>query len=194
MKKRLFVLAALVMILAILATGTLAYFTTKAVTHNVITTGSVGITVLEHQRLEDGTIETYPEGEVKVMPGSEISKIVTIRNDEAESYIRACIEIIVTRAGENPVVMTVEEASEFMTINVNTSDWLTKEGDTKWLYYKKTVPTGQPTSELFTTVTFDGDSMDNDYMNCRIEINIAGQAVQAANNESTVLTALGWPD
>jgi len=41
---------------------------------------------------------------------------------------------------------------------------------------------------------FDGAGMDNTYQNGTIEIHVAAQAVQTANNAGTALTALGWPE
>jgi len=42
-------------------------------------------------------------------------------------------------------------------------------------------------------VDFNGKTMDNDYQNATIEINVEAQAVQSANNGTSVLTATGWP-
>lgn len=202
MKKKLFVIAALVVVLAILTTGTLAYYSAKAVAHNVITTDSVGITVVEKQLVEneDGEKELvdYPDGEISVMPGSTVSKIVTIRNDQAESFIRACVEIVVMKEGKTPQVLTIDEASDYLSIDLNTDHWKTKENDSKWLYYmdsaeKHSVETGKGTAPLFYEVHFRGDAMDNTFQNSTIEIHIAGQAVQAANNGTDVLQAAGWP-
>ena len=47
MKNKLLVLGAMVCLIAILAAGTLAYFTTNAVTHNVITSGEIDISIVE---------------------------------------------------------------------------------------------------------------------------------------------------
>ena len=43
MKKRILLVAILVICLSVLASGTLAFFTTEAIARNVITTGGVGI-------------------------------------------------------------------------------------------------------------------------------------------------------
>ena len=52
------------------------------------------------------------------------------------------------------------------------------------------------TPKLFDTVTFSKD-MGNDYMNCRFNIIVSAQAVQADNNAigegQSVLDVAGWP-
>ena len=192
MKKKVFAISALLVALAILATGTLAYYSAKAVAHNVITTDSVGITIEEFQS-EDGTLKPYPEEPIEVMPGVEVSKIVTVKNEEAQSWIRACVEIVVTDANGKKMVLTDAEQEKIITLDMNEEYWLRKSGDGKWWYYKEPVNTGASTQALFTTVEFDGPAMGNEYQGSTFEIHIAGQAVQTANNESTVLTAKGWP-
>ena len=49
------------------------------------------------------------------------------------------------------------------------------------------------TEELMTKVSFSGPGMTNEYQGCTIEVTITAQAVQADNNKTTVLEALGWP-
>lgn len=193
MKKKVFVAAALLVVLAILATGTLAYFSAKAVTHNVITTDSVGIHVEEYQD-EDGELKPYPEEPVDVMPGTEVSKIVLIRNDEAQSWIRACVEIVVTDAEGEQMLLTPAQQEKIITLSMNEEYWLRKSGDSKWWYYRDPVDTGKATQPLFTTVAFDGPAMGNEFQGSTFYIHIAGQAVQTANNAATVLTAVGWPN
>jgi len=45
---------------------------------------------------------------------------------------------------------------------------------------------------LFWEVVFSGVNMTNEYQNCTIEIDVDAQAVQTANNGSSVLEAAGW--
>ena len=46
---------------------------------------------------------------------------------------------------------------------------------------------------LMNKVSFDGPTMNNDYQGCTVKVIITAQAVQADNNKTTVLEALGWP-
>ena len=197
MKKKLFVIAAIAIVLSILAGGTLAFYTSDIFVHNVITSNSVGIHIEEYQ-LVDGVERPYP-GDVSIMPGSVVSKRPEVVNDEAPSYIRACVEVVVKLDGERTyTVLSEDEAAEIMTIAMNTADWQRKEGDNKWWYFMPgSVGTGEATTPLFTEVTFKGAEMGNEYMNAEILINIAAQAVQSENNpipaEGTVIDVKGWP-
>lgn len=199
MKKKLFVIAAIAIVLSILAGGTLAYYTSDIFVHNVITSNSVGIHIAEYQ-LVDGVEKPYPTKEdVSIMPGSVVSKRPEVVNDEAPSYIRACVEVVVKLDGQRTyTTLTEEEAAKIMTFTMNTADWQRKAGDNKWWYFLPgSVGTGEATTPLFTEVSFKGAEMGNEYMNAEILINIAGQAVQSENNpipaEGKVWDAKGWP-
>lgn len=61
--------------------GTLAYFTSENTAHNVITSGGVNIEVVEKTQGKDGVLVDFPkEGVRGVMPGSDVSKIVSVKN------------------------------------------------------------------------------------------------------------------
>ena len=91
------------------------------------------------------------------------------------------------------------DSEDVISINYNLgtapTQW-TKNGD--WFYYNKPLAKGESTDPLFKFVDFDGKTMDNDYQNATIEINVEAQAVQSANNAPTVAgdvtTVQGWPD
>lgn len=69
MKKKILLVAAVVMCLAIATAGTLAYFTSEDTAHNVITSGDVNIELVEQTKKEDGTLVEFPEEGIKgVMP------------------------------------------------------------------------------------------------------------------------------
>ena len=72
MKRKVLILSALAMLVALCAAGTLAYFTAEGRAHNVITTGGVGIAVQEWAD-ED---KTQPFEDVTgIMPGMTVTKI-----------------------------------------------------------------------------------------------------------------------
>jgi predicted ribosomally synthesized peptide with SipW-like signal peptide len=96
MKKKMYVIAAILVVLAILGTGTLAYFTTKVVTHNVITSGGVGITLIEE--FPNADKDHKLDG---AMPGGEYRKAAKVRNDEEEAWIRVRVTVTADK-GKNP--------------------------------------------------------------------------------------------
>lgn len=185
MKKKILALVMVLIIGAFAIGGTLAYFTEEETARNVITTGAVDITVIEQTKGEDGKLTDYPTEPQEAMPGSEISKIVTIRNEEAESWIRAKA-VVTVKKGET----VMQYAPEMIRIDYDTEKWTEKDG---WYYYNESVKTGKTTDALFTTVTFDGESMGNEFMDTEITVDVAAQAVQTANNGTDALTAAGWP-
>lgn len=188
MKKKILLAAAVVICLTIAVSGTLAYFTFEDTAHNVITSGGVSIEVVEKTKSTDGAeLEDFPkEGITGVMPGTEVSKIVSVRNNgNSEAWVRVKVDATITPAeaeGEEKL------PSDVMTYTVS-EGWTEKDG---YYYYNNKVPAGESTSILFDTVKF-APEMGNEYQNCRANIVISAQAVQTANNGTTVMDAQGWP-
>ena len=185
MKKKILTVAAIAICLAVLASGTLAYFTAEDQVHNVITSDAVDIAIEEWQDEVGGT--PYPDEPIPVMPGSTVSKIVTVKNNDAESYIRASFEVVITTA--NGGSMTYDP--NVIKVNPDHDEWVEKDG---WWYYNSAVATGAVTEPLFTEVVFDGSNMTNEYQNCTVEVIVYAQAVQTANNGASALEAAGWPE
>ena len=109
MKKRLVIVALLVIGIAILSAGTIAYFTSQDTAHNVITSGGVKITLDEWMDEVGGT--PYPAEPVEVMPGTSVTKIVTVKNQDADAYVRARFDVIIrNRDGKEVKPENHEEA------------------------------------------------------------------------------------
>lgn len=187
MKRKILCLSVIVIMLAILAAGTIAYFTAEGRAHNVITTGSINITVVEQQKGENGTTVEYPtEPITNVVPGAEISKIVTIRNDgKSTAWIRVKVGTEIELAGEG------EANTSLVALNFDDTNWTENDG---YYYYNNPVDPTKSTTALFDTVKFD-PQMGNEYQNCTVNINIYAQAVQTANNnpEGGVTEVKSWP-
>lgn len=190
MKKKVFAIAVIVLALSVLAAGTLAYFTDEAEVHNVITSGAVTIQVEEWQDTEDGRVP-YPDDPVEIMPGTDLSKIVTVKNLEAQSWIRAKITVVITDADGDEMNLTAAQLDAIMDIDLNTEDWT--EGEDGWYYYNAPLGMDEATAPLFESVHFSGPNMTNEYQNCTVEVIVDAQATQTANNGSSALEAKGWP-
>lgn len=185
MKKRLVIVALLVIGIAILSAGTIAYFTSEDTAHNVITSGGVKI-ALEEWADEDCTVP-YPDEPVEVMPGTSVTKIVTVKNQDADAWVRARFDVIIrNRDGKEVKPENHEEAVQIAC----SSKWISK-GD--WYYYADALSADEITEPLFSEVVFDGPSMTDEYQNCTVEVIVYAQAVQSANNGDTPTTAAGWP-
>ena len=192
MKKKLFALATLVVILAALGTGTLAYFTSNATAHNVITSGEIDIDLVETMK-KDGSIEPYPTEPVGgIMPGAAHSKIVEVANTGSNpAWVRVKVDVRI-----NGETVDVNADGSVLSINFNETQWVKIGG---YYYYNAVLPAGETTAApLFTEVEFAGAEMGNEYQNARIEIDVQAYATQSQNNPipegGDVSDVKGWPN
>ena len=88
MKRKLIAAAVAVICLSLLACGTLAFFTDEDTVHNVITSGNIDIELQEWADEEKTT--PFPEDGVSgVMPGTDVTKIVEVKNTGSnDAYVR----------------------------------------------------------------------------------------------------------
>ncbi len=193
MKKKILLLASVAICIAILTTGTLAYFTAEGKATNVITTGAVNIAVEEWQQTENGLVP-YPDEPVEVMPGITLSKIVTVKNLDAAAWIRGKFDVVLYDAAGKEMELTPETISSIISITADSEHWQRKEGDSEWWYYADAVTGGKTTEAFFAEVVFVGDNMTNEYQGCTAKIIVTAQAVQQANNGESVMDAAGWPE
>lgn len=193
MKKKVLVLAMSAIFAVSVVSGTLAYFTTEEKAHNVITTGGVGIEIIEKTKDSNGAEVDFPkEGVNGVMPGTAVSKIVKIKNSGAdEAWIRVTVEADMVNAEGKALPLTIEKNQEPVMEYEVLDGWI--DGGDGYYYYEKPVSAGAYTGILFKEVTFH-PAMDNTYQDCKANIIISAQAVQTANNGSRVTEAKGWPE
>ncbi len=191
MKKKLLSLSVIAICFAILASGTFAYFSAEDTAHNVITTNGIGINIIEKTESDGGVLTDFPEGGILgVMPGSTVSKIVSVENNGgAEAWIRVQVKQSMKSATGQDLPLVLKGAVPVMTFAVDSEKWTYQDG---WYYYKDTVAADAATEVLFEEIYFASE-MGNEYQNCTANIEILAQAVQTANNGSTVLDAQGWP-
>ena len=182
MKRKLLNLSVLVICVATLAAGTLAYFTSEGTAHNVITTGGVDITLQEWA--DEGKTKPF-EDLTGIMPGMTVTKIAEIKNTGAsEAWVRVKVEKNIRLAGEGEVNPDLVELA------LDTANWTEKDG---YYYYNKALKPGEVTAPVFSAVTFNA-SMGNEYQNATATVDVYAQAVQTANNGKTALNAQGWPN
>lgn len=180
MKRRIILISVLLVLLALLATGSVAYFTTEQTAQNVITAGTVDISVLT--TTQDGT--PFPQEGVRIMPGDTIDKVVTVKNNGSGAlYLR----LKLTASVEDSDL----PADDCMIINIDTTKWTLHEDG--YYYYNVALEAGQTSAPLFEQVTFDGSKVTNEYRGKAFLLAVDAQAVQSANNGTSALSALGWP-
>lgn len=194
MKKKLLLFAAFTICASIAGAGTYAFFNSENTAHNIITTSGVSIEIEEWQKDGDDLVEYPSDEELEAMPGCTISKIATIKNKEAESYVRAKFKIVITNSEGEEMDISPETLASIVSLTMDGDDWVHKQGDGVWWYYSDSVGTDESTEPLFTEVVFDGPNMTNEYQNCKVEVIVQAQAVQAANNGASAIEAEGWPE
>ena len=190
MKKRMLALAVLVICLSILASTTFAYFTDIGTARNVITSGAVEIQVVE-QQLVDGTLQPYPNQPIPVMPATAASKIVSVQSTEQAAWVRMNYVITIYDAEDKKMQISADKLKNMVVIDPDSKNWTEKDG---WWYYSTALKSGEKSSPLFERVYFSGVDMGNEYQGCTVVIDVTAQAVQQANNGSTVMEAAGWPE
>ena len=180
-KKRVGALAALMLLLSLSVSSTLAYFTDEGHSRNVITTGVIDVDV----------VEDFPDEGVTVMPGTSVKKTAwaELKQGSSTAYIRMTVKL--SAHG----VPATEELREVISFSVDSSKWTEKDG---WWYYYAPVNAGEDapgkTAPLFESLTFSGKNMGNQYQSTTIIVDVVAQAVQVKNNPGkTALTAQGWP-
>lgn len=190
MKKKILLIATAIILVSIISIGTLAYFTDEEKASNVITTGNIDIELEEWMEDADNNDELIPfpeNGVSDVMPGSQISKIVQVRNIGGNpAYVRIQVEKTIElddAPGQVPDL-------DLITFDLNTEKW--ELGTDGYYYYKNVLQPGEVTESLFTVVTFDSD-MDNMYQKSSATVDVTAYAVQSDNNGATVFDAQGWP-
>ena len=193
-KKKVLAVLAVVLCLSVLGDVTAAYFTAKDTAHNVITTGNVDIRIVEQQKVDDKLVP-YPDGPIQgVMPGAEVSKIVTVRNTgSGDAWVRVHLDRSFTLSPDAPEKLPAGADPMLMELDVNTAAW---EQDGEWYYYRTPLAVGAGTEPLFESVTF-APEMGNAYQGATADIVVSAQAVQVKNNPKpqggTYADIPGWP-
>jgi len=195
MKRRLLITAVAVLALSLAAYGTLAYLTGSVTAHNVITAGNVRIELLD-QTVSDNERVKFPKAGLKVMPGTEASKEVSVKNLASESWVRVKLVKEINLANEAQLLSDATDPVTLSLENMGSGPNQWTLGDDGYYYYNSPLAKDAETSKLFTKVTF-GTGMGNEYQNAKLIIQVYAEAVQTANNPipagGNVTDVQGWP-
>lgn len=184
-KKRILCLTMLIVGLAIIASGTAAYFVAEETSYNVITTGLIAMKLVEEAA--DG--KPWTGGAItNVVPATAVDKVVYVKNEgTAPFYTRIQLaKVIIPAPG-----VTEELSVDMIHLDIDTRYWTEMDG---FYYYNEAVDVRGKTEPLFTKVSF-APEMGNEYMNATVKILMQAQAVQSDNNDDGgPLMALGWSE
>ena len=197
MKRRIPIIALMLAVIVIAASAyaTIAYFTASDKVTNVITAGNVKIELKEMMLTEDSDTPVPFENKTGIMPGTEISKIVTVKNTGNNvAYIRISVKNVICKLIDNELAIDeklTDKMEAYIALDFNDKDWTYK--DDGYYYYNNALAAGEETAPLFTKAEFSG-RMPDDYQNSQLRIDITAYATQVANNGTNVFDAAGWPN
>ena len=167
--------------------GSLAYYVANETTHNVISTGGINVELIESTVSENGQTMPFTNLE-NLLPGQTVSKIPQVKNlGKAPAYIRAKVDVSATLADG----AVVEVPSGLVDANYNKAKWTLSEDG--YLYYGEALEEAAITEKLFDTVTL-APELGNIYKDATFAMTVTAEAVQAANNGTSAITATGWPE
>jgi predicted ribosomally synthesized peptide with SipW-like signal peptide len=178
-KNKIIAISTAVILLALIAGGTLAWFQYEDTAVNLVTTGSVEVAVGFTKASGGSEVQLEPNQEDRMMPGSIRSSIVRVRNTGiSPAYVRAKVVKEWIRDGA-----PTDLSSENIVLDINTDDWRTI-GD--WFYFLRPLEKGSSSEPLLKEITFANNGIpgidDNVYQNTVIRLTVIAEAVQAANN------------
>ena len=178
MKRKLVLTSAVVLILALLAAGTFAYFTKNARATNVITTGTISIRL--NDSITGGTEKENGWTLSGVMPGQAVEKAVSVTNTgTSPAWLRVKLEIAVEMAAGKTDTWQGQNVLQFA---VNPDWFLAEDG---YYYYSKPVAADDETERLFQSGTLMlNPQLPNDYQGCTVTVAVQAQAVQVKNNDT----------
>ena len=188
MKRKLLLLSVMVICIAIADVGTLAYFTTDAIAHNVITTGGVDIEL--HEYADEACTTDYDTNKTGIMPGMTVDKYarIALAEGSADAWVRVRFEKKITFAAGNEHAQGKTPNLDLVELTIP-EGWI--KGNDGWYYLEAPLTSNTPVFAL-TSVTFN-KTMGNEYQGATATVDIVAQAVQTANNGDSALTAKGWP-
>ncbi len=189
MKRKLLLLSVMVICIAIAAVGTLAYYNTNAIAHNVITTGGVNIELHEYADKECTT--DYDTNKTGIMPGMTVDKYARIALVEgsADAWVRVRFEKKITFAAGNEHAQGKTPNLDLVELTIP-EGWLA--GENGWYYLEAPLTRSNTPVFALTSVAFN-KTMGNEYQGATATVDIVAQAVQVANNGKTVMDAQRWP-
>ena len=187
MKKTLTVLLALVLVIAMSVTGTMAYLTSKDSVTNTFTVGNVKITLDEapvdaNGKKTDGA--RVQENKYKLIPGHVYDKDPTIHVDanSEDCWLFVKVEDGLANIEDNTTI-----ASQMATIG-----WTaTAEGSNIYAY--KDVVSARDSVVVFNGFTLKGDAVVDGYANAQIKVTAYAVQADGFNTAADALKAAPFP-
>lgn len=180
-KVLLVILVLSVILAAVLAQSTLAYYSSVGKVTNVVTSGELVLKIREKTADDDD----FPSDGVHVIPGDTVSKQVSVENAcDHPFYLR--MKLI------NSIDNASLSAADCLAMDINTQDWEVREDG--YIYYRHILQPREISSPVFTQVQILGEHVDQTYLGSTLSLTVAAYAVQSENNPADYpWEAAGWP-
>ena len=180
-KKKIWAIALVIILLALLAGNSIAYYSVIGTATNVVTSGNIRLRVIE----TGADNNAFPRDDVEVIPGQIVTKRVTVQNICLHPF---WLRVDVT-TGSSDAQLKADEVMKIL--DLNTQDWTEREG---YYYYNTSLEPLQTTTPLFSQVQFDGTKVVTEDIGKALTITILASAVQSENNPAVKpWDASGWP-
>lgn len=188
-KKILIMCAVMIVTAASFVFSTIAYFTdSSAFNFSLMGSGTTDVEIVDITYPYGSNIPVDPSAPIRVLPGYEISKIVSVRNTGTlPLYVRVKLESDITLA-EAYSDRANEIDLALVKYDINKEYWTYYEG---YYYYLLPLTAGMEATPLMTKVIFD-KSMGNMYKDSTITFKLRMETVQANNNGAGAIYATGW--
>lgn len=181
-KKKLWAIALVIILLALLAGNSIAYYSVIGTATNVVTSGNIRLKIIE----TGADNNAFPKDGVAVIPGQTVTKRVTVQNICTHPF---WLRLEVTTGSSNS---ELKPEDVMQILDLNTQDWTEHEG---YYYYNTVLKPLETTKPLFSQVKFIGENIDTDDIGSALTITVLASAVQSENNEAKYpWKASGWPE
>lgn len=179
MKQRITLISAFVLIFALFAGGSVAYFTHETEFRSVISTGTIRIELTDRATYEDRIVALSASD--SVLPGDTIEQSVSVHNrGDHAAWIRIKLA---TNQGSEP------SATELpFNPDINMTQWIQNGA---W-YYSIEALEPECSQSLFSSINIPM-SVGNSYQEQAFSLSIHAEAVQVVHNGNDGVSAVGWP-
>ena len=178
-KKKLWAIAIVIILIALLVGNSLAYYSVQGTATNVVTSGNIRLKIIE----TGANGLPYPKDSIEIIPGQTVTKQVVIQNTCSHPFWLR-VEII---TGSNNSAKDVIEI-----LDLNHRDWKEHDG---YYYYNTILQPSEITAPLFSQVLFSGQHLNETYSGTDLTLSVRASAVQSENNPAEhPWEALGWPE
>ena len=181
MKKKMLVVALIVICLAVCAAGSYAYYVTEAPAHSVITTNGVSIEILQNG-------QARAAAPLAPMPGGSADYDVAVKALDAACWVRIKAAAEFTAADGSTMSLTEDAVNAYVSIAGTSEKWQYNAED-GWYYFSEPLAEGAESELFISELAFSGE-MDNEFQGSSVTVTVTAEATQSANNGTDGISAV----